>query len=93
MRKIREICVKLAAYGADAWMHLTACIVIASIVFKVFKGAADPFLPPAAAVLITFFIGIVKEFVDARTGGSDSVKDLVFDIIGAVIGTLICLML
>ena len=77
--------------NGDKVIHLLVCMIIVLVV-----GRGDMLVwhrPMMVAVTIAFFvtvfIGIVKELIDFFRGGWFDAKDLLFDFVGAVIGSLL----
>lgn len=81
--------------NGDKVIHLLVCMVIVLVV-----GRGDMLIwhrPMMVAVTIAFFvavlIGIVKELIDFFRGGWFDAKDLLFDFVGAVIGSLLFILM
>lgn len=77
-------------FGADKIRHLGASAAIQIMGFGVLRSARvrpDPAL--VAAGVTTFAAGVGKELYDRRHGGSPSVRDLVWDIAGIAIGSVV----
>ena len=53
--------------------------------------AFDKFLPIWAALSLVVIIGIAKELYDAKMGGKFEIKDILADLLGVAIATLIIL--
>lgn len=58
------------------------------IISSVLAAVLSLFVPHIIAAVITFGIGWIKEMYDQRGGGQVQTKDLVCNLIGAVIGAI-----
>ncbi len=76
-----------------AWVNMAMCFVIAMVVFWLFKGAADPLLPPVAALFFPTIACMAKVIYDAHGDGGFSYRHMAYGVIGAVLGTLLCVLL
>lgn len=76
-----------------AWVNMALCFVIAMVVFWLFRNAPDPLLPPVAAVVISSFVCLGKVIYDAHGDGGFSYRHMAYGVIGAVLGTLLCVLL
>lgn len=77
MKKINEL-FELA--GMDGCKHIILPSVLATLISFL--------VPHIVAVVITFGIGWIKEMYDQRGGGQVQTKDLVCNLIGAIIGAI-----
>ena len=73
-------------FGDDKFRHLTMSFATTSFAFAAARslGMDDGAAPAAAAA--TLAAGIGKELFDARSGGFFSLRDLAWDVAGAVAG-------
>lgn len=70
--------------GIDKWAHFFASAFLVL--------AISQFLPFWAGILVAVVLGIAKEIYDAQTGGKMEIKDLLADLLGVAIATLIVLL-
>lgn len=77
MKKINEL-FELA--GFDGCKHIILSAVLAALLSLI--------VPHIVAVVITFGIGWAKEMYDQRGNGQVQTKDLVCNLIGAIIGAI-----
>ena len=66
--------------GFDGCKHIILSSVLAAVLSLI--------VPNIVAAVITFGIGWAKEMYDQRGGGQAQTKDLVCNLIGAIIGAL-----
>ena len=92
MFKINDLVNKV---GADKFIHLLVCIIIAETVavcdVTIFNRNA--IIAATLGVIVAIFIGIGKEVIDFFRNGLFDFKDLKFDTYGAFIGGLLALIL
>ena len=88
MFKINDLVNKV---GADKFIHLLVCIIIAENVAaydaQVFNRNA--IVAATLGVIVTIFAGIGKEVIDFFRNGLFDFKDLKFDCYGAILGGLL----
>ena len=66
--------------GFDGCKHIILSSVLAALL--------SFFIPHIIAVVITFGVGWIKEMYDQRGHGQVQTKDIVCNLIGAIIGTM-----
>lgn len=74
----------ITGVGIDKWAHLFASAFLVL--------AVSHFLPFWAGITVAVVLGIAKELYDAKTGGKIEIKDLLADLLGVAIATLIVLL-
>ena len=74
----------ITGIGIDKWAHFFASA------FLVF--AVSHFWPFWAGIAVAVVLGTAKELYDAKTGGKFEIKDLLADLLGVAIATLIVLL-
>lgn len=77
MNKINKLFEKV---GFDGCKHIILSSVLTAVLSLI--------VPNIVAAVITFGIGWAKEMYDQRGGGKAQTKDLVCNLIGAIIGAL-----
>lgn len=78
----------LSKIGMDKMVHACVCIIITLLV-GLFVGAFfddDAWVCACIGGLTAFFVGLVKEFADFFSNKPFDFKDLLADLVGAVIG-------
>lgn len=77
--------------NGDKVIHLLVCMIIVLVVGRgdMLDGIDLWMVAVTIAFFVAVFIGIVKELIDFFRGGWFDAKDLLFDFVGAVIGSLL----
>nr|DAG87904.1 MAG TPA: putative periplasmic lipoprotein [Crassvirales sp.] len=92
MFKINDLVDKI---GADKFIHLLACIIIAENVAtydaEIFNRSA--IVAAAIGAITAIIISVCKEVIDFIRKGLFDVNDLKFDCYGAILGGLLALIL
>lgn len=90
MRKILDKFVAfLTQWGVDFYLHMVVTIFIAMLIARVcFFTGADHYLAGFLAVFVSIICGVLKEVYDSKTTKIFSQKDLIADLLGAVLFSL-----
>lgn len=74
----------ITGIGIDKWAHFFASAFLVL--------AVSHFWPFWAGIAVAAVLGIAKELYDAKTGGKFEFRDLLADLLGVAIATLIVLL-
>ena len=89
-KKMKKV-IEYMMHNGDKVMHLLVCMVIVMVISRcdmlIWNRPMN--VAVAIALFVALFIGIVKELIDFFRYGWFDVKDLLFDLVGAVIGGLL----
>lgn len=84
-----DIVRKLAAVGADKYIHLVACQTIAWTVCKVFSHIFPWWVAMPAGFVAAMAVGVAKELLDDREDGNRfDPQDIKADSVGAFMGAV-----
>lgn len=90
MRKfVNNLTSFLTQWGVDFYLHMVVTIFIAMLIARVcsFTGA-DHYLAGFFAAFVSIICGVLKEVYDSKTTKIFSQKDLIADLLGAVLFSL-----
>lgn len=69
---------------------MLVCLIIVMVVGKVCVLTALPFIASATiGAVVAIIVGVLKEVIDACTGGKFDNMDLLFDVVGALVGIIL----
>lgn len=71
----------ITGIGIDKWAHFFASAFLVL--------AVSHFWPFWAGIAVAVVLGIAKELYDAKTGGKIEIKDLLADLLGVAMATII----
>lgn len=90
---INKITKFLANIPVDKWIHGNVCMFLVILLFKLLSFT----IPATWSIMISFsltlLVGIYKEIWDKSHDGTPSMSDIFADIVGAVLGVLVVLLL
>lgn len=79
----------LSAIPVDKYIHVVVCIIIAGLIAHLLPF--PKLISAVVAVVTTLAIGVAKEFYDKKDYGLFDWNDILADVCGALIGTIISL--
>jgi VanZ family protein len=93
MKTYDRLSARLQAWGADKWMHVLSCVLIAEIVGAIAGRWADAIIAALCGFDAALIVGVAKECFDVWRGEELDEKDLLADTYGAVIGAVMVLIM
>lgn len=90
IKKITEI---LANIPVDKWIHGNVCMFLVISLFKLLSITIPTTWSIIISFLLTSLVGVYKEIWDKSHDGTPSISDIIADIVGAILGVLVVLLL
>lgn len=90
IKKITEV---LASIPVDKWIHGNVCMFLIILSFKLLSLTMPFVWSISISFLLTSLVGVYKEIWDKSHDGTPSISDIFADIVGAILGVLIILLL